>query len=62
MVVPIEWSAAGPVPDTPRLLFKSAGRFEAAATGEKFLVLQQAASPDATSVHVLVGWQRELRQ
>lgn len=38
MVVPIEWSAAGPVPGTPRLLFKSAGRFESAAMGEKFLV------------------------
>jgi Tol biopolymer transport system component/tRNA A-37 threonylcarbamoyl transferase component Bud32 len=58
MVVPIEWSPAGPVPGTPRVLFKSSGRFEPAATGEKFLVLQDAATPDVARVHVLTGWQR----
>ena len=62
MVVPIQWSPAGPVPGTPHLLFKSSGRFQAAAKGEKFLVLQDAASPDVARVHVLTGWQRELPQ
>jgi eukaryotic-like serine/threonine-protein kinase len=62
MVVPIEWSPAGPVPGTPRVLFKSSGHFEPAAMGEKFLVLRDAASPDVARVHVLIGWQRELPQ
>ena len=44
------------------LLFKSSGRFQTAAKGEKFLVLQDAASPDVARVHVLTGWQRELPQ
>jgi len=60
MVVPIEWSPAGPVPGTPKLLFKSSGRFEPAAMGEKFLVFQDAASPDMPRVHVLTGWQRKV--
>ena len=60
MVVPIEWSGEVPVPGTPKLLFKSSGRFEPAAMGEKFLVLQDVASPDVARVHVLTGWQRQL--
>jgi eukaryotic-like serine/threonine-protein kinase len=62
MVVPIEWGPAGPVPGTPHVLFKSSGRFQSAARGEKFVVLQDAASPDGARVHVLIGWQRELPQ
>ena len=60
MAVPIEWSPAGPVPGAPHVLFKSSGRFEPAAMGEKFLVLQDAAGPDVARVHVLIGWQQEL--
>jgi len=59
MVVPIEWSSAGPVPGTPKVLFRSSGRFEPAAMGEKFLVLHDAASQDVARVHVLTGWQQK---
>jgi serine/threonine protein kinase len=62
MVVPIDWSPDGPVPGTPHVLFKSSGRFESAAMGDKFLVLQVTANPDVSRVHVLIGWQREPRQ
>jgi Tol biopolymer transport system component len=59
MVVPIAWGPAGPVPGRPRVLFRSSGRFEPAAMGQKFLVLQDAASPDVARVHLLTGWQQK---
>jgi hypothetical protein len=61
MVVPIEQGPTGLVPGTPRGLFKATGRFEAAAAGDRFLVLKETDSQDSTPVHVLTGWQREAR-
>ena len=53
------FSLVGSTPVEPFLL---AVRELSPAKGEKFLVLQDAASPDVARVHVLTGWQRELPQ
>jgi Tol biopolymer transport system component len=60
VAVPIREGASGLEPGTPRTLFTATGRFEPAAPGDRFLVLQQAES-QASAVHVLTGWQREAR-
>ena len=61
LAVPIEHGPTGLVPGTPRPLFKSTGRFETSAAGDRFLVLQDADSQDPTLAHVLTGWQRDAR-
>jgi serine/threonine protein kinase len=61
MAVPITQGPSGLEPGTPHSLFKAAGRFEATALGDRFLVLQDTETPDSTLVHVLTGWQREAR-
>jgi dipeptidyl aminopeptidase/acylaminoacyl peptidase len=59
--VPITEGASGLEPGTPRALFKAAGRFEPAASGDRFLVLQEAEGQASARVHVLTAWERDAR-
>jgi len=61
MAVPIAQTPNGLVPGTPHPLFKAAGRYEATAAGDRFLMLQEGDGQDSTLVHVLTGWQRDAR-